>query len=193
MLSALIVLFLYNKNKSFFFKKLSFLLVSTFLIECLGLYMSSIKERNFIVYHWYTLFEFFIIFIMFRALIREKTYLVVSKALLLGLFVFWIFTFFEPKHLFTMRLIGSFNVAFLVFLYLRELLLSNELINYKKLLPFWVSVGFIVFYLPSIPYFSFWNFMKDKSLTPILYVLIILMNLIVSFGLIWSYRKEESY
>ncbi|WP_440120691.1 hypothetical protein [Tenacibaculum sp. Ill] len=69
--------------------------------------------------------------------------------------------------------------------------MSDKIINYKKLLSFWVSVAFIVFYLPSIPFFSFWNFLKDRSLMPILYVLIVLMNVIISFGLVWSNKKVE--
>ncbi|MFT0156446.1 hypothetical protein VBY68_07435 [Tenacibaculum ascidiaceicola] len=69
--------------------------------------------------------------------------------------------------------------------------MSNEILNYKKLLPFWVSVGLLVFHLPAIPFFSFWNYMKNKDLFPILHSLIILMNIIISFGLLWSNKKEE--
>ncbi len=79
----------------------------------------------------------------------------------------------------------------MVFLFLRELLLSNEIVNYKKLLPFWVSVGFLVFHLPAIPFFSFWSYMKNRDLLPILYSLIVLMNIIISFGLLWSSRRVE--
>ena len=76
------------------------------------------------------------------------------------------------------------------FFYLRQLLLSNEILNYKKLLPFWVSVGFLVFYLPAIPFFTLWEYMKDRDLFFILKILIILMNLFIIYGLLWS-KKEE--
>lgn len=181
------------KKESFFLRILSLFLIVTFLVELIGDYLNGLKVDNFTLYHFYTLFEFSIIFIMLKSVIKQKKLLIYSSVLLFVLLFLWVLAFFSRKYLFVMTIVGSFNVGYLVFLYLRELLLSNELINYKKQLPFWVSVGLIVFYLPSIPFFSFWNFMKDRSLLPILEALVILMNIIISFGLIWSNKKEKSY
>lgn len=188
--SAFLALWFFKKN-SFFGKALTVLLCITFLVECLGTYFSVHKQYNFSLYHGYTLVEFSLILILYRGIIKEKKYLTVSYVILIIFLAFWLLTFFDKKYLFTTMVIGAFNVGVLIFLYLRELLLSDKLINFKRLLEFWVSVGFIVFYLPSIPFFSFWNFMKDRSLVPILESLIILMNIIISFGLIWSNKKEE--
>ena len=77
-------------------------------------------------------------------------------------------------------------------MYLRVLLLSNEILNYKKQLPFWVSVGFLVFYLASIPFFSMHKYFENRSIYYVINILVILMNLIISFGLIWS-NKEMKY
>uniref|UniRef100_UPI00366E7A70 hypothetical protein n=1 Tax=Plantactinospora endophytica TaxID=673535 RepID=UPI00366E7A70 len=180
-----------RKKKTLFFKILTLFLVVTFFIEFLGWYLSIIGKPNFRVYHFYTVFEYFGIFVLYRSLLKERKYLKISYVLLFTFIVLSIFTFFDRKYLHYTGIIGSFNVGVLVFLYLRELLLSNEILNYKKLLPFWVSVGLLVFHLPAIPFFSFWNYMKNKDLFPILYTLIILMNVIISFGLIWSNKKEE--
>ena len=68
--------------------------------------------------------------------------------------------------------------------------MSNKILNYKKLLPFWVSVGFLVFFLPSIPFFALLKHMKGRELFYIIGILIILMNLVIITGLIWS-RKDE--
>ncbi|MEQ3498754.1 hypothetical protein ABMY20_03230 [Tenacibaculum sp. SSH1-16] len=105
--------------------------------------------------------------------------------------VFWVAAFFDKDYIHYTGIVGSLNVGVMVFLFLRELLLSNEIVNYKKLLPFWVSVGFLVFHLPAIPFFSFWSYMKNRDLLPILYSLIVLMNIIISFGLLWSSRRVE--
>ncbi len=163
------------------------ILSTTTVVELLGFYI----RNNFSLYHFYNLMKFSLIFFMYRNLIVEKRYLVISYILYGLTILIWIATFFNKSYLFTMIVVGSVNVGVLVFLHLRELLMSDKIINYKKLLSFWVSVAFIVFYLPSIPFFSFWNFLKDRSLMPILYVLIVLMNVIISFGLVWSNKKVE--
>ena len=190
-LTALLSCFLLRKKKTLFFKILTLFLVVTFFIEFLGWYLSSIEKPNFRVYHFYTIFEYFGIFVLYRVLLKERKYLKISYILLFIFTVLSVLTFFDRKYLHYTGIIGSFNVGVLVFLYLRELLLSNEILNYKKLLPFWVSVGLLVFHLPAIPFFSFWNYMKNKDLFPILHSLIILMNIIISFGLLWSNKKEE--
>lgn len=163
------------------------ILSTTMVVELLGFYI----RNNFSIYHFYNLIKFSLIFFMYRNLIVEKRYLIISYILYGLTILIWIVTFFNKSYLFTMIVVGSINVGVLVFLHLRELLMSDKIINYKRLLSFWVSVAFIVFYLPSIPFFSFWNFLKDRSLMPILYVLIVLMNVIISFGLLWSNKKEE--
>lgn len=189
--TAFLSCFLLIKKKTLFLKILTLFLVVTFFVEFLGWYLSSIGKPNFRVYHFYTVFEYLVIFVLYRSLLREMKYLKISYLLLFVFVILAVLTFFDRKYLHYTGIIGSFNVGVLVFLYLRELLLSNEILNYKKMLPFWVSVGFLVFHLPAIPFFSFWDYMRNKDLFPILYSLIILMNIIISFGLLWSNKKEE--
>ncbi|TDQ21921.1 hypothetical protein DFQ07_3017 [Tenacibaculum caenipelagi] len=188
---ALLSCFFLIKRKSPFLKLLTLFLVVTFFVELTGAYLSKIRQPNFWVYHFYNAFEYIAIFFLYENLLKEKKYLKISYGLLFLLILLWVLTFFYKSYTHYTIIIGSFNTGVLVFLYLRELLLSNEIINYKELLPFWVSVGFLVFHLPAIPFFSFWSYMKNKDLFPILYSLIVLMNVIISFGLLWSNRKVE--
>ncbi len=166
-------------------------LVITFLTELLGAYFSKQKIPNFRLYYFYTGFEYVILFFLYKNLLKEKKYLKIPYLLLVFFIAFWLLTFFNNKYFYYTIIIGSFNVAILVFLYLRELLLSNEILNYKKLLPFWVSIGLLVFHLPSIPFFSFIDYMTDRDLFPILYSLIVLMNIFIAFGLVWTNRKVK--
>ena len=190
-LAAFLCCYLLFKRKTTFIKLLTLLLVVTFFVELTGKQMVKIGKPNFLVYHFYNLFEYFTIFFLYENLLKEKKYLKTSYGLLFLLILLWILTFFNRSYTYYVLIIGSLNTGVLVFLYLRELLLSNEIVNYKKLLPFWVSVGFLVFHLPAIPFFSFWSYMKNRDLLPILYSLIVLMNVIISFGLLWSNKKVE--
>lgn len=191
-ITAVLVVSFYNKN-SLFHKLLCIYLIVTFFVELLGTYLGANKMDNFLLYHFYSLIEFTLILMMYRSVVRDVKLFKIAYVLLLVVFLFWTLTFYKKEYFTIMTVLGYFNVGILSFLYMRELLISNELINYKKLLPFWVSVGFIVFYLTLIPFMSFWNFMNNRAFIPILHALIILMNLIISFGLIWSYKKVESY
>lgn len=182
--------FLFIK-KTRFLKLLTLFFVVTFLTELIGAYFLSIKKSNFIIYQFYIVFEYIIIFLLYKDLIEDEKWLKFSKILLLVFIIFWIVIFYNKAFLLYSIIIGSFNVGFLVFLYLRQLLLSDRIINYKKSLPFWVSVGFIVFFLPSIPFFTLFNYMKNRILSSVIEFLTVLMNIIISFGLIWSNREEK--
>ena len=178
-------------KKTRFLKILTLFLVVTFLVELIGAYYTEVMKPSFFIYHYYTFFEYVIIYFLFEGLIKDKKRLNISRILLSVFVIMWGIIYYDKAYLFYSMIVGSFNVGVLAFLYLRELLLSNEIINYKKLLPFWVSVGLLVFHLPAIPFFSFFSYMKNRNLFPILHSLIVLMNIIISFGLLWSNKKEE--
>lgn len=191
-MAAILSCFFLIKKRSSFLLMLSLFLMVTFFVELIGAYYTSIKKPNFVIYHFYTFFEYVIIFFLYRKLIKDKRWLNVSKVLLVLFVVVWFSVIYDKFFFHYSIIIGSFNVGVLSFLYLRELLLSDKIINYKKLLPFWVSVGFLVFHLPAIPFFSFLTYMKNRELFSVLTMLIILMNTIISLGLIWS-NKEVKY
>lgn len=191
LLVVLISCFFFLRRKTTFIKLLTLLLVVTFLVELIGGYLIRIGKPSFKVYYYYTFLQYIIIFFLYKILIKDKKWLKISKLTIMLFIVLWIYVLFNESFFYNVIILGSFNVGFLVFLYLRELLLSDKIISYKRLLPFWVSVGLLVFHLPAIPFFSFWNYMKDRGLIPILQVLIVLMNVIISFGLIWSNKKVE--
>lgn len=190
LVALLSIIFLIIK-KTRFLKILTLFLVVTSLVELVGAYYTQIMKPSFFIYHYYTFFEYVIIYFLFEGLVKDKKRLNISRILLLTFVIMWGMIYYDKTYLFYSMIVGSFNVGVLAFLYLRELLLSNEIINYKKLLPFWVSVGLLVFHLPAIPFFSFFSYMKNRNLFPILHSLILLMNIIISFGLLWSNKKAE--
>lgn len=83
-------------------------------------------------------------------------------------------------------IIESLLINYLVIKFFIDLLNSKEILNYKKQLAFWLSVGFLLFFLSAIPFFSllYSGLLENRNLFPILHVLIILYNGCFIYGLI---------
>lgn len=193
LISAVLSVFFLFKKKTLLLKLLSLFLVITFLVEYIGAYYLVVKKNSFWIYYFYTFFEFFMLFVIYKVLIISEKSLKLCKSVLVFFAVLWLVVFYDKTFFYYSIIVGAFMVGLLVFFYLKELLLSNSVVDYKNLFPFWLSVALLVFHLPSIPFFGLISTMKGRSLFPILTSLIILMNIIISFGLIWGNKKEESY
>ncbi|CAM1365158.1 conserved membrane hypothetical protein [Tenacibaculum xiamenense] len=188
---ALISVAYFKRYSTLFARILCLLLIVNLIAEVIGAYCKTHQIDAFLSYYFYTGIAFTLIGVMYLKIIKSKT----SKRnikILMSLFFLLLLAVFFRQDLFTILIIfGGVNTSIFIFVYLKELLQSNEIINYKKLLSFWVSVGLLVFYLPSIPFFTMHKYMENRGLFFILNILIILMNGFISFGLIWS--KEEKY
>lgn len=185
-IAAVISLFFLFKKKNKFILLLTILLFLSSIVESIGAYFLIIKKSSFYYSYVYVLLQFFIISFMYNYLIKEKKWEKLLFAFFIVYFLFWILVFFNKSMFPYLIIVGSLLISVYVLMYLRVLLLSNEILNYKRQLPFWVSVGFLVFYLPSIPFFSMHKYFEDRSIYYVINILVILMNSIISFGLIWS-------
>lgn len=179
-------------RKTTFYKLLCFFLIVVAVTECVGFYQIYYDIRDeYSIHYISSFFQFNLIFLMYYFLLDTKL-----KKVVLFLCVifntFYINVFFERSLFPYLLVIGCLNSSILSFLYLRNLLLSNEILNYKKHLPFWVSVGFLIFYIASIPFFTEMAFMKSRYLFFLIRYLIILMNIFIIIGLVWS-KKEPKY
>lgn len=189
--SVVCALLLYRKHKAYYFYFFMVYLASAYLADILGeLYRS---EGNRWLYNIYTFFEFSSIVFIYKFLLEEKF----SKNILIGLAIFfytwYAATFvFHQFEIYTVILLG-FIITTIIFLYLKELLNSNKIISFQVSLPFWISVGFLIYYLGTLPFFSllYLGGMKDRLLFTVLETLIIVMHLIFIAGLLWSKRQPN--
>ncbi len=90
---------------------------------------------------------------------------------------------------------GSISLIITVIFYFIELLRSEKIIVFHRLLLFWISVGLLLFHTGVIPFSIKIN---GYALIPgihelflIMYILAIIMYLTFTFGFIWS--KKESH
>jgi len=189
-LTAFICILFYTKfaNKKYYSFLLIFLLLIA-VIECLGIYLVKTDIDSYLMTYLFSLFQNILILIIFKHLIKKPH--IILHSLFIIFFLLWIYYFRKTSKL-QIIIIGSFfNAAIFSLMYLRELLISDEIFFYKKLLPFWMSVGFLVFYLPSIPFFTLLNYMPNRKLFFIINILIILKNSFITYGLITCSREEK--
>lgn len=191
-LTTIISVYFFLKYKTKFMFFLALLLMLSVITESIGAYFIVKEKDSYIYYYIYSFLQFNTISLIYYDLIDKALWKKVIVVLSFVFSVFWIVVFFHSSLFFYLIILGAFNTSLYIFFYLRELLLSDKILNYKKMLSFWVSVGFLVFYLPSIPFFTLWKYMKGRDLFFILKTLIILMNLFIIYGLLCS-KKEEKY
>ena len=190
--ASFISLLYYKHHRTKFAFFLCLILMINVLCELIGVYYKYIGGNSYNLYFIYTFFVFNLITVKYLEIVKSQ--LLRNLIILCNVFfiLFSFFVFYKKSMFPYLIMLGGVNTSLNAFFYLKELLLSNEIINYKSLLPFWVSVGMLVFYLPSIPFFASLNYMKNRDLFFILDILIILMNLFIIYGLI-TCNKEEKF
>ncbi len=180
----------YVERKSKFILFLAILTSAIVFVESLGVYFQNnqINLRGYL-YHIYSFFEYNLIALIYLEVVKKKNNRNLLKVIILVVNIFYFSSwFYSPLQLYITPL-GSLAVGVFLSLYLKELLLSDKILNYKKELPFWVTVGFMIFYLPSIPFFMMVKYMHDRGLFFILSILVILMNLFIIYGLLCGKKK----
>jgi hypothetical protein len=164
-----------------------------------------LEVDNLHIYNFLTLVEFNMLFLFCKGISKEKlTKTIIKYSLLLFNIIFIITTavyiyrsqFFDTYNS-VATAVGSILIAIVLFLFFREMLLSNKVLNFKKELPFWITLGLLVYYLGSTPVTSLMNFLKEKSIITVqdfnviqLYLLAF-MHACFIFGILWSYKRVK--
>ncbi len=190
LITLIIALSSYKKFKTaFVFYSICFLCFAS-IVEIIGLiYLHILEKHSYEIYNIYTFFEFNIIALMYLSLVKDRITISLVKFLGITFNIFYILSFIVEQ-------LQSYTVTFeyLVFsifciAYLRELLNSNKMLNFKKHLPFWVTTGFLVFYLSSIPFQFIREGLDTRKLFIIQQIIFYIMQGCFIYGFIWS-KKE---
>jgi hypothetical protein len=175
----------YKKNSYYIY----FLLytIAVVIVETLGS-LKTYYEIHKITYEYdiFGLTEYILIALIYYNLtnsIKNKKIIILS---IVSYIFFHSILFFDYGLRKYIIIVESVLIVYLVINYFINLLNSEEILNYKKQLPFWLSVGFLLFFLSAIPFFSllYSDLMKNRNLFPILHVLIVLYNSCFIYGLI---------
>lgn len=203
-LGAAIIGFLYyRKLNGSFWKYLPVFLLVLFCLECYGQFLGEHKNYNaninlFKLVVVPLLFSFYS-FIFYNILLKKRVLLICVGLVLFLLSLIFEYTILKIFHPFYASLsMGIVNVFFLIYciLYYVELINSEELITFYRLLSFWFCTGILVFYLGCLPYFGLYNLLATKFykslFLPYTWIFVGLNYIMYTFfivGFIWSKKK----
>jgi hypothetical protein len=192
--SLILAVLFYKRYKNYtFYKYFIIYLINIVLFGVIADFFIRNGSNTIQLYNVYTFFEFNFFTLIYVNLIKEKKIINFLKIIVFLFNVIYISSFyFKILQSYTVVLEGVCNSLFII-LFFRELLNSERILNYKKLLSFWISVGFLLFYLTSIPFFTLLEFhlFNDRLLFFILYYLIIVFHLCFIYGLITCKKAED--
>ncbi|SEE19596.1 hypothetical protein SAMN04487765_1724 [Tenacibaculum sp. MAR_2010_89] len=198
------VMFLVKFKTTFTGQKTNLFLIylfCLFFVETLALLLSSFQFNNFF-YNVLILLEFNILLFLYKNISEDRlTNKVIKLGVVLYNVVYFCSSFFYGISIFKTKLntiapvFGSLFIAVTLLLFLREMLLSEDIVNYKKNIFFWISTGLLLYYLGTLPLTAIFNFMKEGSnffeLYRIQHVLTIIMHSCFIIGLLWSWNKSK--
>lgn len=183
----------YRKFKSRFVFFFALFIYVSCVVELIGLYYLKIIEKHSAeMYNIYTFFEFNLVALIYYSIIKDSKSLklIIILSVLFNLIYATSF-FYEPLESYT-AIIQAPIVAVFLIIYLKELLNSDKILNYKKHLPFWLTAGFMIFYLSSIPFQFIRESMDNRGMFYIQMFLIYIMHSCFIYGLLWS-KGETKY
>ncbi len=157
-----------------------------------------------LLYNINILFEFNFVFLFFLKVVKRKQFkriikiviLIFNLTFILTLFYYGISLFVRTYNTISV-LIGSTLVGITSILYLREFLISDKIINYKKDNTFWITTGLLVYYLGAMPLLAIINYLTEippsdvAKLFYIMNALTIFMHSCFIIGLIWNLKEVK--
>ena len=193
-LTLLLSLFLYRRYKNYsFYKYFILYILIIVIVDVINSVFFTVN--NLILFDIYTFFEFNSFALIYYHLLKYKTRINILKALVLVFnLVYFLFFYFDFYTMYTVPIEGVVN-SIIVILFFIELLNSESILNYKKLLSFWISVAFLIFYLTTVPFWSLYysNILATRDMFPIIYYLAVIFELIFIYGLIACRKTENLY
>ncbi|WP_431005115.1 hypothetical protein [Tenacibaculum sp. TC6] len=127
-------------------------------------------------------------------LLRDINLFIFNVSVILTSFYFGRVVFLD-KFNNVLPVIGALQISVLLMLFLREFLLSEEILNYKRSIYFWITTGLLLYYLGTLPLTVFFSFMKVGGSFVLVYkvqnALTILMHICFIIGGLWSWNKDK--
>lgn len=91
---------------------------------------------------------------------------------------------------FNMLYVSILFLTFSIILFLYQTFNSDKIFEIKNYLPFWVSVGLLIFYIGIIPIFYFRTSVYPDVYFFILFILNLISNIVIAVGLLWSKQDK---
>jgi hypothetical protein len=196
----------WRKIKNTYWKWFSFYLFFIVVSECVGLYFAIAKKNteNIAFYNYCVIpIEFIFFILLFRRSFKQTKLKWLPIVCLCIYFTSWLMDiFFFGKWEFIFNsfsfTIGNLLLLILILSYFIQLVTSNAILTFRHNMLFWVSLGLLIYYLGSFPYYGLRNTLAKNfqdvyiTYTYIMYVLNCLMYLMFTISFIWGKPNIES-
>lgn len=168
----------------------------TVLVELLGSFLAEILAiSNYWLYNLYTLVSFLFFYYWYRLILNEAKHRIVIGifAIIFSGVAIWNFIFesWELYHKYTF-VTGALFTLICTILHFWQLLNSDEVLEVKYKLSFWISTGLLLFNMGMIPFMLLSEYF-DFSGNAYYIFIIIGLNLILygcySIGFLWTKAK----
>ncbi len=191
----------YLKTKAFL--KMRFFILYLFFmfsIDVGALILLKNGIENSFLYNILSLVEFNLLFFFYKEVSKNELTKNVSKInIILYNFIFLITSIYFGKGVLSNTynnlapLFGAFQISIVLILFLREFLISEEVLSYKKNILFWITVGLLLYYLGTLPLTGVLSYMEKNDSFQFLYhiqkLLTILMHTCFITGFLWSWNR----
>jgi hypothetical protein len=180
---------------------LAVVFISEVTVEVLANIPGCRTVANDIVLFWSIPLEFLFIFWLFYSEYKnrgDRRWPVLAAAVYLITWLIDIIWFKNVQFSFTSLSyeVGNVLLLALIILFLIRFMLSNDILHYKINTMFWVSIGLLVFYLGSLPYFALYNnlYKYNRILFHNYWKVMMVLNYIMygffTLSFIWSKKKS---
>jgi len=136
-----------------------------------------------------------IVFLMYLLYYYKLIYLPLLKKIQLVLLVLFFVNIFAVSFIeksffenlsFNIFYINILLLIFSIILFLYQTFNSDKIFEIKNYLPFWLSVGSLIFYTGIIPLFFFRVKVSEDLFAIIVFLLNLINNIVIAFGLFWN-------
>lgn len=190
----------YYKYKDTFLKYFLFIIWYSVLNELAArLFVKQMGGNNIILYNIYNIINFSYSILLFRSSLSKPT----NKRIMLPLLVIYLVSVVAMCFFYNFRydffiltyVLGALFVITGIALYFNEILRSDKIIHVNKNLLFWLSTGWLIFYIATIPFYMMRQYYANLPVISISMYLIYFHNfvlyLIIITGFIWSGKEQK--
>ena len=199
LLAAIFATVYFKKYRDSSDKFFVYFLWYTFLLEITGrLLEKAFGLNNIWLYNAFTITSFLFYFYWFINILNGKTLkkivIIFAGVFLIVAFVSLYYESWLVYHKYAF-IVGALFVLVLTVLHFYQLLRSDEVLEVRFKLSFWISTGLLLFYMGMIPLFILSEYMRVRSFS--FNVILISLNVILYscyiIGFIWTKKKYNRF
>jgi hypothetical protein len=201
LITAIIGTFFYKKYKETKLKYFIFYLWYSAINEIVvGIYLKRFMKIEWgnLLYNIYYIISFVYLFILYKNYLNGKKNKNATVIFITSYIILLVINGFYQNYIYDLQIISyiaaSGFLIITIFLYFFEILNSEKVLNIKKNLLFWISIGLVLYHIGNIPFRVLRNYYSDLTDATVSFLLgvflVITMNICFIIGFIWSDRKQ---